>query len=342
VTSSLDALLPMLRVGNLDAPGVIAGARAITDWRAFVTKASEAGVCAIVWDAINAAGATEAIPKPQRHSLRIAAEMTAARTASAMALAVRIGGLCRQRGAQILVVKGVALALRFPEYATVRYVSDLDLVVRAHDVQTLDAVLAGAGFRRQPHHLDDRLDLIGANTGESKYLDRHGFLVELHDRVPTQDESASEGVWRRSVVTADGVLTPSLEDMLAITCRHALEHHQGQRAHLARMVADVNLLVARGADVVRAKSHHDDGPSGPVQVGIDVAMNGRELPRFAPRATMGKAFLRQASRYGWRYLLPSREYMAEKYGVSPRSPRLPFLYVLRLFEGVARLLRPGR
>jgi hypothetical protein len=342
VTSSLDVMFPLLRVGNLDPPGVVACVEAITDWKVFVAEAAQAGVCAVVWDAIEAAGATKAIPKPQRHCLRIAAEMTAARTASAVALALRIGRLCHERGAQVLVVKGVALALRFPEYAPLRYVSDLDIVVRSRDYAAVDAILAGAGFRREPHHSDNRPDLFGTNIGQSQYLDPHGFLLELHDTVPTQDESGSEGVWGRSIVTADGVLTPSLEDMLAITCRHALEHHQGQRAHLARMVADVNLLVARGADVVRAKSHHDDGPSGPVQVGIDVAMNGRELPRFAPRATMGKAFLRQASRYGWRYLLPSREYMAEKYGVSPRSPRLPFLYVLRLFEGVARLLRPGR
>jgi hypothetical protein len=342
VTSSLDALFPMLRVGNLEPPGVVACLEAITDWKTFVTEASQAGVCAVVWDAIDAAGATKAIPKPQRHSLRIAAEMTAARTASAVALALRIGRLCHERGAQVLVVKGVALALRFPEYAPLRYVSDLDIVVRSRDYAAVDAILAGAGFRREPHHSDNRPDLFGTNIGQSQYLDPHGFLLELHDTVPTQDESGSEGVWRRSIVTADGVLTPSLEDMLAITCRHALEHHQGQRAHVARMVTDVNLLVARGADVAGAKANHDLGPSGPVQVGIEVAMNGRELPRFTPRATMGKAFLRQASRYGWRYLVPSREYMAEKYGVSPRSPRLPFLYVLRLFEGVARLLRPGR
>jgi hypothetical protein len=340
VSRAAEALvIETLRVDGLDVRR-ISELAAAADWERVVDIARSGTVAAFVWNAILGAQLSGAIPVREHRLLKAAVVNTTARASVAIARVTSVGRLFRANGVDALAIKGMALLLRCPELRTLRYVSDIDLVIRPCDAETVDGLLKAAGFR----------NVVGARgtpevllpgTHHSVYVDAHGFPLEVHEAPPEETPEIAEEIWSRSEPALDGVRVPCPEDMLGISCRHALEHHAGEPSHLFRMIADVRVLLARGADAIRARDLHDRKSSRPVETALRVVSTGSYAHLKARRARAA-SYLRLTRARGWRHLVPSRSLIAIKYGVSPRSPRLPFLYVRRLLEGVARLLRPGR
>jgi hypothetical protein len=333
-----DALLfEVLRVDALDVARLQQLSNAVSDWRPLIRMSESTAVAAMLWNAVGAATLAPRIERAELDRLRELSEATPARAATAIALARRVGRVLHRANVAAVAIKGGALLLRYPEYRAFRYVSDLDLIVRSRDWDLFDDALTSAGFRRE--NVDP--ELVHDGHCEAVYRDLCGLMVEAHGAPPGGTQADADAIFGRSELVGAGIRVPCLEDMLGIACRHALEHHRTDPRHIPRMIADVHVLLAHGADAERARVWHDYPGSKPVATALKL-MRGRRIPKPAPVTSLIRLYAQQTRRFGWRFFLPTPAYVARKYGVSPRSPRLPFLYVLRLFEGVARLLRPGR
>jgi hypothetical protein len=330
-----------LRLDGFDAVRVAELAAAVRDWGGLVKEAERANVGALVWNAFTSARLSGCVPGAELERLRRATVRTAVRASMAVAAAQAAARALHAGGIEALAIKGLAFLLRYPEYRAIRHVDDVDLVVRPADEERAHALLVAAGFRRELAR--NVPELLVADSHHAVYRDPHGFPLEVHDAPPEEDRAVADAIWRRSEVAFPGLRIPCPEDMLGIACRHALEHHRtNPHHHIPRMIADVRLLLARGAAPDRARRLHDRDRSRPVEAALNLVRSGAAFPIIGTKPAYVRVQVRQARRFGWRYLLPTPAFIARKYGVSPRSPRLPFLYVLRLFEGVARLLRPGR
>jgi hypothetical protein len=334
-------LAEALRLDGFDAARLAALADAVTDWESVVESAERANVSGFVWNAFAATGDPGRIPSSERERLRRTTVKSTVRASLALAATRGAARALHAGGVEALAMKGIALLLRYPEYRALRHVDDVDLVVRPADEERADALLVAAGFRRELAR--DVPELLVANSHHAIYRDPHGFPLELHDAPPEEDRAAADAIWERSEPAMAGLRIPCPEDMLGIAARHALEHHRtNPDDHIPRMIADVRLLLARGTDPERARKLHDREGSRPVEAALEFVHRGVAFSHAATKPAYVSVHLRRARRFGWSHLVPPRAFIARKYGVSPRSPRLPFLYVRRLLEGVARLLRPGR
>jgi hypothetical protein len=198
-----------------------------------------------------------------------------------------------------------------------------------------------------------------------------GMVLELHHALPSSNgrprdpgeaffRRAEPLPWRRHVVKC-----PPPDDLLAVACEHVIIHHRYDPVHLPRLVLDLQTILDAGArqDTIRQAWGAD--VAGAVEKGLrllEEARAGARRPTLIGRGRVERALsplwrwtwgvgermfgwrrlphhvaglLRQ---YGWRALFPSAAYMANRYGVAPRSPLILLLYLWRPFRKAISLL----
>jgi len=346
------------------------------DWSALGAAAAPAGLGPSAWNAAREAGIVERIPAELRERLAAAYDRNTASNAATLALLRRAQRVLAERGVEALPLKGAAVMLHEPGLVPLRHMDDLDLLVRPRQVQAAKQALEAAGwvvvgepvsFGGVPVAEDEhaRIHHGVALRGPTD------LLLELHHALPSQPglpRLADEGLFSRAVERPHGggtVRCPSAEDLAAICCEHALVHHRAQLMPLPRLVADLQALVDAGLDLTRARPHWDPAVAQVVEEGFELLEETREAARhpgslgrgqvervlsplwrranlawFTLRAWVGapRIFAEALARHGWRAIIPTRAYMAARYGVSPSSPVLPLLYAWRPLRGAVRLV----
>jgi hypothetical protein len=127
-----------------------------------------------------------------------------------------------EAGVDALVIKGGHLLDTLYPDPALRYISDLDLVVRRESLQAAGAVLEARGFRPAAFELRIELGL----EHHVRFLRDDGQLVELHwalwHELGIDGDTAS--LFARSTRDAEGRRWPSLTDELMIALLHAATH----------------------------------------------------------------------------------------------------------------------
>jgi len=161
----------------------------------------------------------------------------------------QIGVTLAEAQAQALLVKGAAVALSAYPKPWLREMSDIDLIVRDHDMALVLGRLEGAGFSRVPAE-PARLwttDAFGevvfvARAGAASWtIEVHGMLDKIVARpLPTDD------LFDRSLAAPElsGLRLPSAEDHVLLI---ALHEAASEFRHPAGFV-DVELLFRQGID----------------------------------------------------------------------------------------------
>ena len=333
------------------------------DWEGLLAFATKAGLSGLTWAAASAASLDERVLDPASSTAVARLRHQAIRDAARMTLTLhtfgRLTRLLGGAGVEAMPLKGVAIAAVDPSYAPLRRVSDLDLLVRAADLERVDGALAAAGAERVRSRLTlagepSLSTLAGRETASAvaNYL-LGGVAIDLHFRPPTWGSGLEDDLlWRRSErVEVAGVpcRVPALEDQLLIVCDHVLDHHGGEPRLLPRHVADVARLLRLGATGGEEATRP---PSVTASLALleearAVAEGRRRLvpgrleralrPAWAgPEAAWRRAVLRVRVRAavlasgGWRAVFPSRAYLAASYGVTERAWWLPALHLRRL------------
>src|SRR6266404_5425126 len=150
---------------------------------------------------------------------------------------------------EVLITKGPALSVRCYGDPVMRQYGDLDLIVRAKDIERATKAMIELGFE-----LKISLHTIQANKIPGEYVftrrDKK-LLIEFHtERTfryhprPLHIEALFE---RRAFVAIDGRVVPalSLEDELVLICVHGAKHFWER----LMWIADVAALVSRQTDI---------------------------------------------------------------------------------------------
>lgn len=362
-------LLGALFHGALDQPRLRALAAGPIDWPVLVAGAEAHFLGAVLFDSLHAAGVAASVPAPLLARLRAEAARVATRNATLLRAAGRACRLLAAGGVEVTALKGTGLAFHAPRYFGVRYQNDVDLLVARGQVRSAARLLLAGGFVPAPDYahlvgLDGRAPLDETSPLPPGHhllplVSPEGATVELHFELPGRlPPEALEAVWAGTSVGPGGVRTSGKDALLGLLCAHVHVHHEREPAFLLRHVADVVVLVAAGGSLERARRAF--GPSVDTsrllveETRCSVAKPGRRAAGLAEAALAGRhwrlrhpvATWRSAFRGRWamaldggfRAVLPSPRFMAQRYGMGVRSPLLPLTYPWRLFSALGRAL----
>jgi hypothetical protein len=351
-------LLSSLPGRELDVGRLRALAAGGLDWAALEATARATGVVQLLANALESIGPEAPVPAGIADRLRGALEQNAARNALLASDLRAIDAALRAAGIEAVVLKGAALVALDADYAPLRAMSDVDLLVPAGAAADVLAALRRSAVVAVGGP-DPRLE---QSPHPHVVVTRSGVPVELHVRLgdPPARGAARAGAIRAGSTRSNrlGVRIPSTEDLLGIAAWHALVHHRHDLAHRPRLVADLHLLLALGADAAVAAARHDTPAEHPVADALALLESARvaaahpsrfgtlaaEQPLSPARRAIAKA--RGAWRSNTSRLLrapaalffPPRRFMAARYGVPERSPLLPLLYLYRPLRGLFRSL----
>jgi hypothetical protein len=200
-----------------------------------------------------------------------------------------------------------------------------------------------------------------------------GVTLDLHHRVPISDFESSGGFagWlaRSQRASVQGVQVPLCgpHDLTAHLCEHFVLQHHADPADAPRLLCDLRVLAVPAPDwtALRRGSASRRFAVLAVQRLYDAAFNAgaardpltvllqriaiaepsvavplAELSHLIGHASRLSFNVRNRPSYALRSVFPTRKYMAQQYGIDPRSPRIYPLYVKRLFtKPLAPLLR---
>ena len=199
------------------------------DWEYVARLAQRHTVVPLVYRALQTY-ARGAAPEPVRKALFEKYRANAARNVLLAGELLRVSGLFESEGVGLLAYKGPALAVAVYGDLSLRRFVDLDVIVRARDVERASQLLRGLGYA--PQGLTHAQEAALARTQHNVAYTRDGgrLTIELHRDVASKnfaDVTLDEGAWARAsrVRILNGtVATLSAEDLLLALCVHGTKH----------------------------------------------------------------------------------------------------------------------
>lgn len=199
------------------------------DWEYVARLAHRHAVVPLVYRALQTF-ARGAAPEHVRNSLSAKYRANAARNVLLAGELLRVLSLFESGGVRALAYKGPALAVAAYGDLSLRRFVDLDVIVRARDVERASGLLRDSGYAAQG--LTPEQESTAARTQHAVSYARDGgrLLIELHSNVSTKDfadVSFDEGAWARASrvsILNGSVAAPSAEDLLLALCVHGTKH----------------------------------------------------------------------------------------------------------------------
>jgi hypothetical protein len=244
---------------------------------AFWLRAAQGGVTAVLAEVIS--------PRPEVIEQLRAQTALGMRAKGALRQALAI---CKREGIDALPLKGPLLGARLYEKPFVRPTSDVDLLVRAQDLNAVREALVAAGGAVRSEAEASYL----AQHHHAVNITFHGVLIEVHLRASTNFGVTvlSEPLLARShPATVDGIATRVLEphDELVYLALHAAAHNLTRDI----LLLDLRRLAERESldpDTLRVRAI-ELGLERPVAIALAAAVErcGFEVTRL-PRAWRGR------------------------------------------------------
>ena len=252
-----------------------------------------------------------------------------------------------------------------------RHTDDIDLLAPAESRDDVIEAIAELGYA--PDH-DSELPAVGGGTladqefttsahAEMALISPRGVRLDLHWFVPHAGTTDFSEVIARTVMAGpEGgqIPVPAPPLLLAQICDHVVLHHRARPAYLPRHVADLvdlidtfgvelwdeaaplgNPTALRFSRLLLELTQRDRLPASVLfpPPGVQASLEATaELVDVLSRASRD---LRADPRRLYRKLVPSREFVANSYGLDPDDPRIPLCYLHRLVT-LRFLFRPLR
>jgi hypothetical protein len=237
---------------------VRSAAAGVTDWNHFLWLVRRQRVAGLVHDAVLPAGID--LPSATANKLAAWAKRIARQNSVLAAETARLQRVLKTADIPVLVLKGVALAQLAYGSLGAKHARDIDLLVPPERAETAIQLLEREGYvlSSPAKQLSDRQRhavVRYAREVELVHSDSH-LIVELQWRVmdnPVLLRDVDAHSAAQNVTLSDGATVQTLgqDDLFAYLCVHGA-HHAWSRL---KWLADVNALVANGADVGRLYRH---------------------------------------------------------------------------------------
>jgi hypothetical protein len=200
------------------------------DWRAFLELASLHGLSGVVFRSLDQYALADLLSPAEAEKLHGAVVRNAARNMLFLREASALLSTLRDRGIDVIGLKGVYLLDNIYEDISVRGMSDLDLLVRKEDIPGALGICQNSGYELTTYFnfADENLDI--KHVPPLKKPD--GPYVEIHWTILGEDEPFAidvDGLWGRAVpakIAGVDVLSLSPEDLLLHLCMHLGYQHQ--------------------------------------------------------------------------------------------------------------------
>lgn len=329
-----------------------------------------------LWSELIRAGLDRDVPGAVREELERSAQEIAAHGALRAEAARRAGRALAASGVPWMPMKGAALALLWPEYATTRPAADVDLVVAPGDLER--AVTALACTHRVLRELRDydgaERDADAAMRDGVHHLYSFegvgGVPVELHHAFPgLTSREATEGIFSRATsMDVEGVTVrvPAKDDLLGTACVHVYEVHATNRMMVLRHLADTAEFVRAGASPEVAQARYDvagrssvaesmrtfetavrqvrerSAPQGGASEDIDPGLSRRAGTWVRNARATARHVIGRLRRHGSSALVPPRAFMISVYGPRAAGKLLPLLHMHRWGAILLRVMRRER
>jgi Uncharacterised nucleotidyltransferase len=350
--------------------GELARARAL-DWEHLARLAQRHAVVPLVHRSLQTR-ARGAAPDPVRRALTEKYRVNAARNLLLAAELLRVAGLFESEGVGLLAYKGPALAVSAYGDLSLRRFVDLDVLVRARDVERAAGLLRRLGYETGGLTAAQEAVLVRTQHNVAYSRDGGRLTVELHWDVASRDFAAvplDDDLWRRSVrvpLLGGSVKTLAPEDLLLALCVHGTKHLWERLAWVCDVAAiissndaldwDALFERARGARVERmlllglALSHGLVGRGLPESVRARIEVDdeaGRLASEAAARMFEGDEYrpagLLKSVRFNLRARKRTRERLRYfRFILTPTDGDLKSLALPARLSFVYYLLRPLR
>ena len=201
------------------------------DWRFILYAASRHGLLALLLSNLKGAACLDRVPASVAQKLQAAVREAAGRTLGLTGELIRILRMFSTAGLSAIPCKGPALAMAAYGDISLRSFFDLDILVRAEDLDRARRLLAQLGYRPS---------LVFSARQERDYLknecalqlrhEQQGHVVELHWRLTERNASVDLPVgefWqraRRLPLAGLPVLTLCPEDQILYLSVHGAKH----------------------------------------------------------------------------------------------------------------------
>ncbi len=214
-----------------------------TDWRAFCSLAHRTSLAPLAYDRLRRHPAF--VPEDILDWLRTQYYETVGRNLLQLNNAHEVTAKLSAGGIPVLVLKGLVLA-HFGLGLRVRRFSDLDLLVRRHDVEAAATILRSLGYFEvpgPPHGFHQ--GYIRVNHGPPAGIEVHFDLIDRYDSTIRPDVAS---VWDRSLefnILGHSVRAPELSDHLLLAMIQLANH-----SWPPRLLADIAALASRWSQVI--------------------------------------------------------------------------------------------
>ena len=306
-----------IRLGDARADRLRRAARGIDDWPALAKHAERLAVLGAVGTTLLRHGVLKNAPGALAEKWSTYVVEHTARNALLMDDAAMVAAALEAEGVRALFMKGSALLATAYEDLGARHLDDVDLIVDAAEIGRANACLRDLGFMFEARF--ERLAIDGRPLYEHMPEDHHsevgtvsprGTAFDLHKKIPEVRargfselfDSAEWALWGQQRLRV-----PRPADHMRMICEHVIAHHDGMPRYWPRHIADMlSLERAYGAQV------------------WDQASNGAVAICRAALAWWVRDPIRASA-----VLVPSRAFIADRYGVSSEGVLAPY-YVHRV------------
>jgi hypothetical protein len=200
-----------------------------SDWERFSECIRQNGIGPMVYHSIQRSGLAGMIPLITLLELKCAYYGNAARNELLYCELREVLRALKTAGTAVIVLKGAALAETVYGNRALRWMSDIDLLVRKEELSCAEDRLAAIGYVLEQHQQSK--EWLKQHYYHLVFRRKGGVPIEVHWHLDRPNRAFSidlDGIWKRAVpATIAGVeaLVLSPEDLLPYLCHHTACHH---------------------------------------------------------------------------------------------------------------------
>ena len=312
-------------------------------WNVFLEKARNEGISPLVFSRLPKLAKHYDIPKYVAEELKKDYYLSATKNALIFEELKKVLGLFNQRGIQIIVMKGAALAETVYGNLALRPMSDVDLLVKNEDLYQIDGLLKKLGYSPADRAVDDvdftstYLTTLDYRSSAKNSLSFHVHWHFVNSTIPNEsyiNHIKMDDIWQ------DAVKTNIADTETWVMSPHHLIIHLSE--HALRVTHSLNKL-SYFCDIDRAINYYGKSLDWDLLVRDTIKFNLNKMvyttlyfSRYFVDANVPEEVLLKLKPE--RFSIPEKIFM-RKAAENKRTPGLSYLVHLSMNKGLAKKLK---
>ncbi|RMF97146.1 MAG: hypothetical protein D6734_02730 [Candidatus Schekmanbacteria bacterium] len=228
-------------------------------WENSVETIFKYGLSGIIFTNLKKAGLLDLLPEKEKLKLQHLYHSNAARNALISQILDTLSQLFKENGKTFLLLQGTALISDIYPQPAMRYLSDIDIMIKPDDIKDVDNILRENGFTATNFPGDLKWCFENLNHMPHYYYPGFNSPIEIHFKTADtffDDAPNSNWIWEDCKESKDGknYKIPSAENLLlSISAHIAKKSHIADLRFIPRHCCDINAVIDKYADSLNSK-----------------------------------------------------------------------------------------